>query len=433
MPNNDSSTSSITESTSLLGSERGAKADPKAESWSDLKPYIWPLISSNIITVMAGLNDGTFGVMIPRLKEHYDISNSTVSLLFLFNAIGFFISGFLNGFIVKHIGQRATVYTASISLMIVYLFALTGQRFEIMLGLMVFQGGSISLLDAAVNVYTANVPMATLMLNILHANYGVGAMISPLVGTAFLVRNITWRAVYGFLAGAAFLNILSVMIGFSGTNMEQPNEHEIEDDDTDELPKARIAIPSHPIRNSVTLLSAGYILIYVGVEIIMGGWGYTFLTEGRHGDKEMMGHVTAGYWAGLAIGRLVLGYLAGRLGEKRTITALTITGGVVLIIFGYAESIVIDSIALVTIGFLIGPMFPTTISLVSQLLPRHIHATSIGFISAIGASGAAVLPYGAGLIADQYGILSIPLVCFVMLATMQLMWTFVPNPQTINI
>ncbi|KAI9027497.1 major facilitator superfamily domain-containing protein [Phycomyces nitens] len=432
MTNHDSSTL-VNESTSLLGSERGLKDSPKAESWSDLKPYVRPLVSANIITVMAGLSDGTFGVMIPRLKEHYDISNSTVSLLFLFNAAGFFISGFLNGFIVKKIGQRATIYMASISLMIVYLLALTGQRFEIMLGLMLFQGGSISFLDAAVNVYTANVPMATLMLNILHANYGVGAMISPLVGTAFLVRNITWRAVYGFLAGAAFLNIISVIIGFGGANIEQPNEHEIEDEDSDELPKPRIATPNHPIRNTVTILSAGYILIYVGVEVIMGAWGYTFLTEGRHGDKEMMGHVTAGYWGGLAIGRLVLGYLAGRLGEKRTITALTVTGGVVLIIFGLVESVVVDSIALVAIGFLIGPMFPTTISLVSQLLPRHIHATSIGFISAIGASGAAILPYGAGLIADQYGILSIPLACFVMLVIMQLMWTFVPNPRTINI
>ncbi|KAI7872560.1 major facilitator superfamily domain-containing protein [Spinellus fusiger] len=423
----------VDESTHLLASESGT-AKPKAESWSDLRPYLFPILTTNFVNILGGLNDGAFGVMIPRLKHHYDISNGTVSLLFLFNAIGFFISGISNGYIVKTIGQRATIYVAGFSLLFTYSIAATGMPFHIMLFLMMFQGGSIALLDAAVNVYTAKLPMATFMLNILHACYGVGAMISPIVSTMFLVRGITWQAVYVFLGCVAILNLVSITIGFRNVELDHLEDVTHGSDDQEEnSPKSTLYVPSHPIRNPVTILIALYILIYVGVEIVLGGWGYTFLTEGRHGDKAIMGNVTAGYWAGLAIGRLLLGYLAGRCGEKRTVSALTLASVLAVIVFGLSESVVVDSIALVTLGFLIGPMFPTSISLASQVLPRSMHATSIGFITAIGASGAAVLPFFAGVIADKFGIQTIPAVCLAMLVGMEIMWYFVPSPESLGI
>lgn len=40
------------------------------------------------------------------------------------------------------------------------------------------------------------------------------------------------------------------------------------------------------------------------------------------------------------------------------------------------------STVFVTLGLLLGPMFPTTISLASKALPRSYHATSIGFMAA---------------------------------------------------
>jgi fucose permease len=39
-------------------------------------------------------------------------------------------------------------------------------------------------------------------------------------------------------------------------------------------------------------------------------------------------------------------------------------------------------VAYISAGFLLGPMFPTIISITSKVLPRKYHATSIGFMSA---------------------------------------------------
>lgn len=38
-------------------------------------------------------------------------------------------------------------------------------------------------------------------------------------------------------------------------------------------------------------------------------------------------------------------------------------------------------IAIVTVGFLLGPMFPSTVSLASKVLPRRMHPAAIGFMA----------------------------------------------------
>lgn len=84
-------------------------------------------------------------------------------------------------------------------------------------------------------------------------------------------------------------------------------------------------------------------------------------------------------------------------------------------------------IVFVLIGGLLGPLFPTTISLASKVLPKEMHATSIGFIAGVGASGAAVLPFLSGLIAGHYGMAILPLLCFGMALIMEVVWLMIPS------
>lgn len=50
----------VTETTSFLRPENGAEpTGKKQESWSDLKPFIRPLIAINFLGIVCGLNDGS--------------------------------------------------------------------------------------------------------------------------------------------------------------------------------------------------------------------------------------------------------------------------------------------------------------------------------------------------------------------------------------
>lgn len=53
------------------------------------------------------------------------------------------------------------------------------------------------------------------------------------------------------------------------------------------------------------------------------------------------------------------------------------------------------------VGFFIGPFFPSCVSLASKVLPRKMHPTAIGFMSAFGAGGGALFPFLLGQIAGK--------------------------------
>ncbi|KAI8377852.1 major facilitator superfamily domain-containing protein [Radiomyces spectabilis] len=398
---------------------------PPLKSWQKLKPHIRPLLAAHFISILIGLNDGALGIVITCFKSYYDIPDNVVSLLFLFNACGVFISASINGWLVHKIGQRRTMYLGAAAVLVAYSSIMQGFPFKVTIALMMLEGAGAGLLDAAMNVYTANVPESTLMLNILHAVYGVGAMISPLVATSLLAHDFSWRFIYLFLATMAFVNLCSITVGFKGVNFEENDEEEQEGYVKSTRKEA--------IFNRVTLLAAAYILVYVGLEVTLGGWGYSYLTTGRHGDPYQMGHVLSGYWAGLAAGRIALGYLAGRFGEKRMISLFTVISMLLLGVLWFVADIVVDSLVYVALGFLLGPMFPTTISLVSRILPRDMHATSIGFMGALAAGGAAFFPFLTGQFSGRFGILALPMICLAMAVMMQVMWLCIPNRRTLSI
>ena len=69
----------------------------------------------------------------------------------------------------------------------------------------------------------------------------------------------------------------------------------------------------------VTWLCALFLLGYVGVEVALGGWIVKFMLEVRHGGDFASGMVATGFWMGITIGRVILGFVTPRLGEKLAI------------------------------------------------------------------------------------------------------------------
>lgn len=55
-------------------------------------------------------------------------------------------------------------------------------------------------------------------------------------------------------------------------------------------------------------------------------------------------------------------------------------------------------------GFFLGPLFPGAVVMITKLLPRHLHVSSIGFTAAFGGSGAAILPFAVGALAQAKGV-----------------------------
>lgn len=78
----------------------------------------------------------------------------------------------------------------------------------------------------------------------------------------------------------------------------------------------------------VTWLCALFLLGYVGVEVALGGWIVTFMIRVRQGSAFASGMTATGFWLGITVGRVVLGFVTPRVGEKVAISvSLTLFWG----------------------------------------------------------------------------------------------------------
>lgn len=77
----------------------------------------------------------------------------------------------------------------------------------------------------------------------------------------------------------------------------------------------------------VTWLCAFFLCAYVGTEVAIGGWVVTFMLRVRHGAPFASGMTETGFWLGITVGRVVLGFVTGRIGER---LAITVTSDVLI-------------------------------------------------------------------------------------------------------
>ena len=69
------------------------------------------------------------------------------------------------------------------------------------------------------------------------------------------------------------------------------------------------------LQKPATHIIAGFTLLYVGAEVSIGGWTSSFLIETRD-EVKVSNYLVSGFWAGLAIGRVILVPVTGWLGEQ---------------------------------------------------------------------------------------------------------------------
>jgi fucose permease len=79
------------------------------------------------------------------------------------------------------------------------------------------------------------------------------------------------------------------------------------------------------------------------------------------------------------------------------------------------------------LGFFLGPLFPAAIVVATKILPAEYHVSAIGFASAIGGGGAAILPFVIGAIAQGHGVGVLQPVILVVLVFLIGVWLCLPK------
>ncbi|KAK8863272.1 major facilitator superfamily domain-containing protein [Apiospora arundinis] len=402
------------------------------EKWNDPRINIYRLLVTNYSFVIMGMSDACLGPLIPYIEEYYHVSYTLVSLLFLSSFVGYLVAALSNNLIHHHLGQRGVALIAPSARILGYVLLSLHLPFPALPPLMLLPGFGSGLEDSAWNAWIGNMESANELLGFLHGSYGLGATIGPLVSTAMVVKaGLPWYAYFYLMIGLAALELALTSSVFWGATAENYRATRgggctTTEEENGAASKRRTTTRTVMREPLVWLLSI-FLLGYVGAENALGGWIVTFMLNVRHAQPFDAGLTVTFFWLGLAVGRFTLGFVTGKIGEKRAITAYLLLAIALQICYWLIPSFAASAVFVSFEGFFLGPLFPGAIVAAIKLLPVDYHISAIGFAAAFGGGGAAVVPFVVGAIASSQGVWVLQPIILAVLAFLLLAWLALPG------
>ena len=398
----------------------------------------WRVLAACLVIFGNGMSDSVNDALIPYMEDHYNIGYALVSLIFVANAVGFLLAAPLSSVLASTLGRSKCFILCEIAMLVGYVIIVCTPPFPVVVVAYLFFGFGVAVNLACINVFCANLANSTVLLGAAHGSYGVGGTIAPIIATAMVSNGILWSRFFLIIIGLRVACFFFAGWAFKDYEKEGINGH------TNSLPAPTAARnqnrqginttqPSkrtlllRALSNRTTLIGALFIFSYQGGEVSESGWFINFLIDYRSGNPSKVGYVTAGFWAGITLGRFTLTHLASRIGEKRFVAGLT--SGVIAfqLLAWFIPNVIGGAVAVSFLGFLPGPAYPYATTVFARLLPAELQMSALAFLSTAGLSGGAVVPFTTGILAQAVGAWVLHPVCVGFFFVMLGCWIALPK------
>ncbi len=229
-------------------------------------------------------------------------------------------------------------------------------------------GGGV---DVCINNYVSE-RFSPRIMNWVHASWGIGSMLGPIILTAAITTLGSWRK--GFLILALVQFVLAV-IQFCALPLWKKSPVPILDVKEDEITtandvaKKRIAI----------FLSVLVFFVYCGVEVTVGSWLNSLLIEQRNFGATLGGSCVSVYYGGIMTGRVLLGFFSNKLGNKRTMYFGLVLASIGAGLFFITSSVAATFIAVALLGIGFGPIYPCNMHQTTVRFTRETSRKVIGY------------------------------------------------------
>ncbi len=220
--------------------------------------------------------------------------------------------------------------------------------------------------------------------SLLHAFFGFGALVGPLLIGGFLALHISWRAAYGVDSLAAA--VLIFMFARAPMPGHRKREQKVG-------ARSVLKLALTPLVLALGLMMG----VYVGGELLLGDWSAAYLQDIHHFSSVAAATSVSLYWGGLAFGRLLSAF-ATRWFSGRVLLVLTCTFSLVACCaLVFAPNAPVALAALVASGLGYAAIFPLVMAVAGEVYPEV--AGSIAGLLIAGASlFGAVIPWLGGVL-----------------------------------
>ena len=254
-------------------------------------------------------------------------------------------------------------------------------------------------IDSGLNGYAAR-HFSVRQVNWLHACWGLGASIAPLIMTAAIARGYGYRAGYGVLtlvlAAMALAFLLTRRAWDDGAAKSGPGAGGARE--IAARPGVRATLKSGRVWLQIVTF-----FLYTGLEATIGQWCFSLLHEGRGLSVEAAGSWTSAYWASLTLGRVVLGFVVDRFGPDRLLRGTSFC-----VVLGAAAFAVSDGslgrAGLLLMGISLAPVYPTLMARTPARLGAGLAQHAIGFQVSAAVLGSSLVPAFVGVLIARAGL-----------------------------
>ncbi|MEH1099005.1 MFS transporter [Micromonospora sp. CPCC 205561] len=350
------------------------------------------LLLAYLAFVSLGLPDGLLGVGWPSIRADFDVPTEAVGLVLTAGTAGYLTSSVAAGFTLARLGVGRLLAGSTLLASV----ALTGYALTpglaLMVGCALVLGLGSGAIDSGLNAYAAGA-FGPRHMNWMHAFFGLGVALGPLIMTGALGVGLSWRWGYGLVAVAQ----LALAVAFALTVRAWRDRVPGKGARTDAA-----APPAAPVRETLRLpavwLGVLAFAVYVAVEVAAGLWAFLLLTEGRGLGAAVAGVCVSGYWGSLFVGRVVQGLVAERLGAAVVLRGSLAGMAVGALLVALPAPAWVAVAGLFVVGFAAAPVFPLlTLTTVERVGAAHADRT-IGLQIGAAGLGAALVPAGVGVL-----------------------------------
>jgi len=213
-------------------------------------------------------------------------------------------------------------------------------------------------LQANQNILRSRIKNKDRLITIGLSFYPVGALISPYISFTLVARGIDWRYIY-YLLILLIILILSLYLLITRKIKYLSLK-----------PEERISIKkvfSQKSKNILFILTAVMLLFYTMSETVIATWAPTFFRSERLFNVGEAALLISLFWAGILIGRVITGILAGAVKTNLLILVLSLLSIAAIIILYFSQSKNSNLAIIILVGVGYSSIFPLLISLGSTI------------------------------------------------------------------
>lgn len=368
--------------------------------------------ASGYLTLIAGLNGGWLGPLIPSIATAQNLPLEQVGLITSFLCGGAFLAQLLGPGLIARLSGRKTLMLGSIllGLGMLSLGQLCGLWALLSAATILGFGTGLNGIAAHVSILTYFRERAASALSKLNIFYGVGALAAPqIVQLCGASKGEGYRYLLSFAASLSLL----VLFRLFKLPIEETRQTEKAESGHDRSEKL-LTLP--------LILICLVIFLYVGTETATATWLFTYILNCQTKSTSLAALSVTALFGGLTVGRLISIKVSSLFSAARvTVTAMLVMVVSLFLLAGLRDSALPALLLTFGAGLGCGPVYPQMIAQAAKLSPvPNVVPRVTALAIATGAIGGIIMPGAAGQVLARVGVsqtmLSIALLALSMLS-----------------